>query len=200
MANYTRKAILSNFQQMLMEKPFDKITVSALVERCEISSNTFYYHFRDIYDLLDVWLELQKDVYMKGIQNMLDWPAYLKSTLKAMKQHSVIVYHISDSISRERMERFLFSTLQSWFDEIARERTADYDIPEETVQELSKFYCYMVFTSFLRFLWNKMNSDIDKEVDRLCETFYGVTEYVIPKNTGQLKLRRPEPPAESPKT
>ncbi len=54
MAQYTQKAILSTFQQMLEEMPFDKITVSALVRRCEISSNTFYYHYSDIYDLLDV--------------------------------------------------------------------------------------------------------------------------------------------------
>ena len=54
MALYTKKAIMRTFQQMLEEMPFDKITVSALVRRCEISSNTFYYHYQDIYALLDV--------------------------------------------------------------------------------------------------------------------------------------------------
>lgn len=199
MANYTRKAILSTFEQMLAEKPFDKITVSALVERCEISSNTFYYHFRDIYDLLDVWLEVQMGLFMKGAQKFPDWPSYLKSCLKMVKEHSVIVYHISDSLSRDRIERFLFSTLQSWFDEIVREQTANYDIPEETVQELSKLYCYMVFTSFLKFLWNNMSSDTDKEVDRLYKTFHGVTEYVILKSTGQLKKEDIVSPSELPK-
>ena len=56
MAQYTQKAIIETFEKMLIEMPFDKITVSALVRRCEISSNTFYYHYSDIYDLLDVWL------------------------------------------------------------------------------------------------------------------------------------------------
>ena len=48
MAQYTQKALLSTFQQMLEEMPFEKITVSALVRRCELSSNTFYYHYSDI--------------------------------------------------------------------------------------------------------------------------------------------------------
>ena len=39
--------------------PFDKITVTALAKRCDISSNTFYYHYRDIYDLLDAWFHLE---------------------------------------------------------------------------------------------------------------------------------------------
>ena len=50
MANYTQRAIIQTFQDMLKEMPFDKITVSAIVARCDISSNTFYYHYHDIYD------------------------------------------------------------------------------------------------------------------------------------------------------
>ena len=46
MALYTQKAILRAFGEMLEEMPFDKITVTALVKRCDISSNTFYYHSR----------------------------------------------------------------------------------------------------------------------------------------------------------
>ena len=42
MALLTQKAILSTFEEMLEEMPFDKITVSALVRRCGVSSNTFY--------------------------------------------------------------------------------------------------------------------------------------------------------------
>ena len=53
MSQFTQKAIIQTFQDMLEKMPFDKITVSAIVSNCEISSNTFYYHFRDIYDLLD---------------------------------------------------------------------------------------------------------------------------------------------------
>lgn len=33
MAQYTRKAILQTFQEMLERMPFDKITISALVAR-----------------------------------------------------------------------------------------------------------------------------------------------------------------------
>ena len=55
MALSTNRLIMSAFQEMLVEMPFDRITVSALVKRAVVSSNTFYYHYRDIYELLDVW-------------------------------------------------------------------------------------------------------------------------------------------------
>ena len=40
MALYTKKRIMTTFQAMLEELPFDKITVAALVKRAGISPNT----------------------------------------------------------------------------------------------------------------------------------------------------------------
>ena len=55
MANHTKRIILEEFQCMLREMPFDKITVSALVKRCEISPNTFYYHYQDIIIIIRIF-------------------------------------------------------------------------------------------------------------------------------------------------
>ncbi|RHM60484.1 MULTISPECIES: TetR/AcrR family transcriptional regulator [Coprobacillaceae] len=46
--NRTEEAIIESFWQLLEEKPFNKITVQNIVERCEVNRNTFYYHFQDI--------------------------------------------------------------------------------------------------------------------------------------------------------
>lgn len=53
MSMLTMKTIMQTFSEMIEEMPFDKITVLALVKRCEINHNTFYYHFQDLYELLD---------------------------------------------------------------------------------------------------------------------------------------------------
>ena len=68
MALLTQKAILMTFEEMLEEMPFDKITVSALVRRCGVSSNTFYYHYQDIYDFLDVWMSTRLGMLKKNVR------------------------------------------------------------------------------------------------------------------------------------
>ena len=45
MMNRTELVIAKAFWQLLEEKPYSKITVKNIVERCEINRNTFYYHF-----------------------------------------------------------------------------------------------------------------------------------------------------------
>lgn len=63
MALYTKKLIMTAFAEMLEELPFDKITVAALVKRAGVSPNTFYYHYEDIYALLDAWFRQVVEFY-----------------------------------------------------------------------------------------------------------------------------------------
>ena len=60
MAIRTNKAIIETFEEMLDEMPFEKITVSSLAKRCEISPNAFYYHYEDTYDLLEKWFAMKR--------------------------------------------------------------------------------------------------------------------------------------------
>ena len=53
MANSTQNVILDTFEDMLERMPLEKITVTALIKACNIGRNTFYYHYEDIYALLD---------------------------------------------------------------------------------------------------------------------------------------------------
>lgn len=48
-----KSTIADTFSQMLEKEDIDKITVTKLIKECHISRQTFYYHFRDIMDVLD---------------------------------------------------------------------------------------------------------------------------------------------------
>ena len=53
MVQYTKKAIAESFMELLNERPFDKISVVDIAEKCGINRNTFYYYYADVYALVD---------------------------------------------------------------------------------------------------------------------------------------------------
>ena len=53
MANSTKEALGSALKKMMAVKAIDKITIKDLVEICGVNRQTFYYHFDDVYDLLE---------------------------------------------------------------------------------------------------------------------------------------------------
>ena len=186
MANHTLKAIMENFEAMLVEMPFQKITVSALVERCEISSNTFYYHFRDIYGLLDAWLATKAEKYFHATDGFLDWPEQLKIAMKAMQKNPEIVYHLFHSMQLDYLQRFTFGPLEEQFYKAAQRRTANAEVSEKFVQSLASIYSYSFFGFIVRFVWDHMKADVDEAVDTLKVIFVGLTEHLIAADTGGL--------------
>ena len=49
----TRKLIMDSFMELSSKKEFKDITVKDITTEAMINRATFYYHFEDIYDLLD---------------------------------------------------------------------------------------------------------------------------------------------------
>ena len=179
MANYTRKAILQTFEDMLTELPFDKITVSALVTRCGISSNTFYYHIRDIYDLLDVWMDEQRNQYFQETKHIDNWMEQLKIVLHKIQNEPERVQHIFSSLSRERVENYVFNSVETWFyEEVKKHAAAIPNLAEEKVRRIAGFYCYSFLGFFLKFIWEHMKADVDESVDGIYQIFREVWRYL----------------------
>ena len=55
MAQTTKKALAASLKHLLLQKPLNKITISDIARDCGINRMTFYYHFKDIYDLVE-WM------------------------------------------------------------------------------------------------------------------------------------------------
>ena len=53
MPNTTKPALEASLKKLLLHKPIDKITIADLTADCGISRMSFYYHFKDVYDLFD---------------------------------------------------------------------------------------------------------------------------------------------------
>lgn len=51
----TKKALAGAFKELTRKYPFEKITVKDICESCGMNRKSFYYHFRDKYDLAN-WI------------------------------------------------------------------------------------------------------------------------------------------------
>lgn len=51
----TKEALASALKSLLKEMPLSKISVKCITNYCNISRNTFYYHFKDKYELIN-WI------------------------------------------------------------------------------------------------------------------------------------------------
>ena len=70
MSEITKKALAASLKKLLSKNELSKITISNITNDCGVNRQTFYYHFKDVYDLLE-WIYLneviqsmdEKDIY-----------------------------------------------------------------------------------------------------------------------------------------
>lgn len=54
-SNITKQALAVSLRALMEEVPFEKINVAQICERCSMNRKSFYYHFKDKYDLVN-WI------------------------------------------------------------------------------------------------------------------------------------------------
>jgi probable dihydroxyacetone kinase regulator len=54
-SNITKQAFSIALKELMKEVPFDKIRIADICNRCGMNRKSFYYHFKDKYDLLN-WI------------------------------------------------------------------------------------------------------------------------------------------------
>ena len=171
--NRTKKLISDTFWQLLEEKPYSKITVHDIVERCQVNRNTFYYHFQDIPTLVEHTIkewsdELIKNHYEFGApENCLDYMA------KECTARKTALLHLYRSAHRESFMNCLnkigFHIIRAYVDNAVK----SVDIPQENQKILIRFYKCALIGIILDWLDEGTSYDLLDFCDKVCDSFNG---------------------------
>ena len=82
-ADLTKRALSEAFSELLKEKPFEQITVTEIARKAGLNRQTFYYHFRDLYDLIAFSVKRRIHAILPDIESMQDWELDLVTVLNA---------------------------------------------------------------------------------------------------------------------
>ena len=104
------KTVISNtFVSMVKQKGIDKITVKALIEACDISRQTFYYHFQDIMEVIGWSLEqAAKNLLAKSLE--ADTPEEaLGILISSAVENRTLIRRLLDLKSVNKSKSYLFT-------------------------------------------------------------------------------------------
>ena len=84
-SNATKQAFADALRKLLEQKPFAKISVSHICEECGMNRKSFYYHFKDKYDLVN-WIF---DTEITKIFSEEEWKCVSPQEFSALLRSSV---------------------------------------------------------------------------------------------------------------
>lgn len=178
----TKEIIKDTFWELLEEKPYNKITVKDIVNRCRVNRNTFYYYFQDIptlmTDSIEDWIEEVIRQY-GNITSPVNCLTYMAE--ECMKRKKAFL-HLFHSVQKDTF----LSGLNKMVDDIIRSYVDKIGVYKRVSKKEKDIFirCYKcVFVgSMLNWLEEGASYDLKEFCEELCKMFAGPGEHVVPED------------------
>lgn len=138
MRQTTKEALAETLAALLEKRSIDKITVKDIVAECGVNRQTFYYHFRDIYDLMEWALASSIDKYAgQNLSEDMDWQGKIKLLFHYFYLHRAVVLHGYDATNRMQYER----AAVKWVSPLVRAQLESYPQAPCVPEDKRAFIC-----------------------------------------------------------
>ena len=166
MSQTTKRALEASLKKLLLQKPLNKITINDITEDCGVNRMTFYYHFKDIYDLVD-WIMVEDAAKaLEGRQSFENWTDAFLDILHQVQDNKVLVMNVYRSVSREQVEQYLYKLLDPMLRDFVERSAQGFTVQDADKQFVVDFYKYALVGVVLEWIRRDMKTDPAVMVER----------------------------------
>lgn len=171
--NRTKKAISDVFWQLLEEKPYNKITVQNIVERCQVNRNTFYYHFQDIPALVEYSIQEWTDEVIKNNGELGSPIGCITSIVQEFIRRKAAFIRLYRSSNKDMFMRYLNEISLHIVRYYMDSATQGMDIPQEDKEAFIRYYKCTFAGVVLDWLDAGASYDLSDFCEKICNSFEG---------------------------
>ncbi|MFT4006396.1 MAG: TetR/AcrR family transcriptional regulator C-terminal domain-containing protein [Lacrimispora sp.] len=167
MSQITKRALEESLKRMLLKKPVNKITISDITEDCGINRMTFYYHFKDIYDLIEWACVEDAAKALDGKKTYDTWQQGFLQIFQAVLDNKPFIQNVYNSVSREQVETYLYTLTHNLLMGVIEEKAEGIEIRDTDKNFIADFYKFAFVGLLLDWIKNGMRKDPQQIVDQL---------------------------------
>ena len=163
MSQVTKRALEQSLKNLLLKKPLNKITINDITEDCGINRMTFYYHFQDIYDLVE-WAcieDAKKALENKKTHNT--WQQGFIQLLYAVRENKPFIVNVYNCVDKVQVEKYLIPLTDDLLLGEVEEESVNFKVREEDKKFIAQVYSYC----FVGIMLDWIKDDMKEEPEEL---------------------------------
>ncbi len=167
MSQVTKRALEASLKNMLLKKPLDKITINDITDDCGMNRMTFYYHFKDIYDLVEWSCEEDASRALNGKKTYDTWQQGLLQIFNAVLDNKPFIMNVYRSVSREQVELYLYKITYKLLIDVVEDQAQGMKVKEVDKKFIANFYKFAFVGLMLDWIKDDMREKPEDIVERL---------------------------------
>ena len=168
-----KRVLASTLKEMAEKKSLSKITINDLTQACDVSRQTFYNNFKDIYDLVE-WIYLKEVVTPIERGKIYDkWQDALTSIFQYISENHVFVLNTYRSFGKGFLEKVLRQEIELF---LSNQIFKKIEVTKEEAKQVEfsySFYTYALVGVGLDWIEKQMPESVEELVGRIEKVMLG---------------------------
>lgn len=164
MSELTKKALAQSLKNLMKETSLDKITIKDITINCGVNRQTFYYHFKDIYNLVEWIYDVEAVESIKKYRSYNTWQQGFKMICEYIKNNLDFSINCIHSKGKYILEKILYNITFDLIIGVVKEISLGKNINIKEQNFIADFYTYAFIGSIMQ--WIK-NGAIEKPEDMI---------------------------------
>ena len=144
-ASTTKKELAAALKQLMEQKPLEKISIREITSLCGLRRETFYYHFADIYALIQWMFEEEALALLRQHEGVQFWREGLLQLFRYIQDNRAFCLCALRSLGRDVLKQFfqadIHAVIYRTVEQIGREIGAlNPDGPPADIDMVTEFY------------------------------------------------------------
>lgn len=163
----TKRVLATAVKELMKKTPLSKISVRDITEYCGVNRNTFYYHFKDKYELVNWVFYTEALEQISGFSDREHWTAGLLNLLEYMRKNKEFYTNAlkdkGQNCFAEYLVEFYKNILTSCIDELRGDTVMDPD----DIDFIARFNTYAFVGLIFEWANNGMKEDPRERVEHI---------------------------------
>lgn len=172
MSLVTKKALAQSLKNLMKKSTLDHITVKDVTADCGVNRQTFYYHFKDIYDLVEWIYKTEAVESISKYKSYGTWQQGFLIIFEYVGNNLEFCTNCFNSLGREPLDRFLYNATFDLLLGVINEVAEGNEVNEREKRFIANFYCYAfigIMTQWIREGAKENPSNIINDINQLIE-------------------------------
>lgn len=172
-SDFTKFMIARGLKQLLETNSFLDISVGDIAQHCKISRNTFYYHFRDKYDVIS-WIFYTEITPLIGDTISMDqWGSGMRALCRYMQENKSFYMNVLQFEGQNSFADCLMDFYQNLVRTLIVNAGGEQLLKPNQIKMISRFYAHGMSGVLLDWVKNGMVRDPDSTVSTLEDLLSG---------------------------
>ncbi len=169
----TKMILAEALLRLLNEKSIDHITIKDIVTECDLTRQTFYNHFSDIYELVEWVSKRAADRVLVSSSDYDSWQKGFYNIMVDLKNHETIVHNIYQSNYRDLLEDYLYKVIYNYVIKVVERQAIGMKVEQQYKDFIAHFYTLAFIALIFEWAHKGMKSDPDEIIDQTAVLIQG---------------------------